>query len=73
MPFNGGVVTVGGGFTSMRILVGHDELHTTVFEQAVGAPPFEPDAASELGIVIADGRDGSFRLEVDSIDVCRRP
>lgn len=130
MSFTGGVVTAGGGFTSVRYrLVGgemadstslrlrvrsdqrvygitledraeagqrsvshradfdisgspdsagwvevtldYTELTASVFGQAVDAPPFDPDSAREIGIIIADGVDGPFALDVDWIDVCR--
>ena len=32
--------------------------------------PFDPDLAREIGIIIADGRDGEFALTVDWIDAC---
>ena len=38
----------------------------------VDAPPFNPDAAREIGIIIADGLDGDFALEVDWINTCVR-
>ena len=47
------------------------ELRPSVFGQAVDAPPFNPDEASEFGIIIADGLDGDFALEIDWIDACR--
>jgi NADH dehydrogenase [ubiquinone] 1 alpha subcomplex assembly factor 1 len=47
------------------------DLRPSVFGQPVDAPPFNPDEASEFGIIIADGRDGDFALEVDWIDACR--
>jgi len=47
------------------------DLRPSVFGQPVDAPPFDPDEASEFGIIIADGRDGDFALDVDWIDACR--
>lgn len=51
-------------------IVTYDSLRTSVFGRAVEAPPFDPDFAREIGIIIADGVDGSFSLEVDWIDAC---
>jgi NADH dehydrogenase [ubiquinone] 1 alpha subcomplex assembly factor 1 len=48
----------------------YTELRPSVFGQPVDAAPFNPDAAREIGIIIADGRDGEFSLDVDWIDVC---
>lgn len=47
-----------------------DELDTTVFGQSVETDPFDPDQASEFGIIIADGVDGDFAVEIDWIDAC---
>ncbi len=130
MRFTGGVVTAGGGFTSVRrrldgtelagsvrvelrvradtrtygltleddaevggravshradldigepdepdgwttVTLSFDDLRPSVFGQPVDAPPFDPDRAREFGIIIADGLDGDFTLEVDWIDACR--
>jgi NADH dehydrogenase [ubiquinone] 1 alpha subcomplex assembly factor 1 len=48
----------------------YTELRPSIFGQQVDAAPFNPDAAREIGIIIADGRDGNFSLDVDWIDVC---
>ncbi len=50
--------------------VGYDELRPSVFGQEVPADAFDPDAAREIGIIIADGIDGEFQLDVDWIDAC---
>ena len=50
--------------------VDYAELRPSIFGQQVDAAPFNPDAAREIGIIIADGRDGEFSLDVDWIDVC---
>ncbi|MEO1057284.1 MAG: CIA30 family protein [Actinomycetota bacterium] len=64
-----GPVEVGNdGFAIVE--VPHSVLEPTVFGQLVLAEPFRPDAASEIGIIIADGVDGEFALEVDWIAVC---
>ncbi|MEM9513271.1 MAG: CIA30 family protein [Actinomycetota bacterium] len=50
--------------------VPHAVLEPTVFGQLVLAEPFRPDAASEIGIIISDGVDGPFSLDVDWIEAC---
>jgi len=47
-----------------------DDLRPTVFGRPVDAPAFDPEQVSEVGIIISDGIDGSFELEVDWIDAC---
>jgi hypothetical protein len=42
-------------------------LRSTVFGQAVNAPPIDLAKIRGVGLYIADGRDGPFRLEVDYI------
>jgi hypothetical protein len=51
--------------------VDYVDLVPSVFGFLVDAPPFDPGAAREFGIIIADGIDGDFALEVDWIDACR--
>jgi len=36
----------------------------------VTAEPFAPDAATQIGIILADGLDGPFAFEIDWIDAC---
>ena len=50
--------------------VEYDELVPSVFGQLVDAPPFDPSTAREFGIIIADGIDGDFILDIDWIDAC---
>ncbi len=52
------------------VSVAYGDLRSTVFGTPVDAPPFDADAAVEIGIIIADGIDGPFALDVDWIDVC---
>ncbi len=42
-------------------------LRSTVFGQAVNAPPIEVARIRGLGLYMADGQDGPFRLEVDFV------
>ena len=42
-------------------------LKSTIFGQAVNAPPIDLARIQGVGLFIADGQDGPFRLEVDHI------
>lgn len=42
-------------------------LRSTIFGQPVDAPPIDLARIQSVGIYIADGKDGAFRLEVDYI------
>lgn len=42
-------------------------LRSTIFGQAVSAAPFDPARLQSVGLYMADGQDGAFRLEVDYI------
>jgi NADH dehydrogenase [ubiquinone] 1 alpha subcomplex assembly factor 1 len=48
----------------------YTELQPSVFGRSVEAARFDPDTAREIGIIIADGIDGDFSLDVDWIDAC---
>lgn len=45
-------------------------LITTSNGRLVDAAPFGKDAVSEMGIIVKDGVDGGFALELDWIDIC---
>jgi hypothetical protein len=53
------------------VTMAYGELRPSIFGQTVDAAPFDPDQAREIGIIIADGTDGDFALDVDWIDACR--
>jgi len=49
-----------------------DGLAAEVFGQPVAADPFVPELATRIGIMLSDGVDGDFKLEVDHIQACAR-
>lgn len=49
-----------------------DELFPAIFGNPVVDEPFRRDLATRVGIMLSDGQDGAFRLEVDSIEICSR-
>jgi len=55
---------VGGG------RVDFNDLDASIFGQPVDVDPFQPEAAVEVGIILADERDGPFRFELDWIQAC---
>lgn len=46
------------------------DMDTSIFGFRVDAAPFDADEGREVGIIISDGLDGDFSLDVDWIDVC---
>lgn len=50
--------------------VEYDELVPSLFGLLVDSQPFDPATAREFGIIIADGIDGDFVLDIDWIDAC---
>lgn len=52
------------------VSIRYDALVPTIFGRLVDSPAFVPEEATEIGIIIADGLDGDFVLEVDWIDAC---
>ena len=49
------------------VRVPFSSLRSTIFGQMVSAPPFDPAHLQSVGLYMADGQDGAFRLEVDYI------
>lgn len=41
-----------------------------IFGNLVTADPFDPDRATQIGVILADGIDGDFSFEIDWIDAC---
>jgi len=52
------------------VSIPYDSLVPTIFGRVVDSPGFVADEATEIGIIIADGRDGEFVVELDWIDAC---
>lgn len=52
------------------VSVAFEDLFPAIFGRPIEDLPFREDLASRLGLMISDGLDGPFRLEVDWIDLC---
>ena len=50
--------------------VDFDTLEARIFGIAVDAGPFRADVAATIGVILADGTDGSFALDLVRIDRC---
>lgn len=46
------------------------DLAPSIFGRPLRGPVFMPEEARQVGIIISDGKDGPFRLEVDWIKSC---
>jgi hypothetical protein len=53
-----------------EIEVSFATLSPSIFGQPVEVDPFAPEAAIEVGLILADGTDGPFRLQLDWIRAC---
>lgn len=51
-----------------EVFVPFADLDTSVFGRRVRAGAFEPGDVREMGIILADGRDGPFRLEIERLE-----
>lgn len=60
--------TPAGGWTEIDIAL--SDLEPSVFGRAVPAKTFDRSRAQSLGLIIADGVDGPFELQVDWIKAC---
>ena len=54
------------------ISVSFDKLSPAIFGRPIGDLPFQKDLANRMGLLISDGIDGPFRLDIDWIDLCLR-
>lgn len=54
-----------GGLALSEELAG--EMTATVRGRRVDAAPFDPASVREIGIILADGEDGPFRLEIEKV------
>ncbi len=45
-------------------------MESRVFGNLVTSEPFDPDRATQIGVILADGIDGEFTFEIDWIDAC---
>ena len=52
------------------VSVPFDDLSAAAFGRPIENLPFRKDLANRMGLMISDGIDGPFRLEVDWIDLC---
>ena len=60
--------SVSGDWQEVRVEL--SDLLASANGRPVAADPFDKDAATEMGIILKDGVDGPFQLELDWIDVC---
>ncbi|MEP3891572.1 MAG: CIA30 family protein [Hellea sp.] len=54
-----------------EVKVSFSELKGSLFGRALSGANFERSEVTEMGIILADGQDGPFRLEVDWIKDCK--
>jgi NADH dehydrogenase [ubiquinone] 1 alpha subcomplex assembly factor 1 len=50
-----------------EVTVPFTDMRTSVFGRTVRAAPFDPSDVREMGIILADGVDGPFKLDVQSV------
>ena len=50
--------------------VSFDALFPAIFGRPIDDLPFRKDLANRMGLMISDGVDGPFRLEIDWVDLC---
>ena len=52
------------------VSVSFDDFFPAIFGRPIDDLAFRKDLASRMGLMISDGVDGPFRLEIDWIDLC---
>lgn len=52
------------------VMVDFASLEPTIFGQALSGVEFDITQVQEMGLIIADGKDGPFRLKVKSLGAC---
>lgn len=54
--------------TWTEVIAPFDQAEASIFGRRVNAGTFNPTDVREMGIILADGKDGPFRLEVAGVD-----
>ncbi len=62
------IETAGDGWQDVDVPL--TAMESRIFGNPVDAVPFDPRSATQIGIILSDGNDGPFRLELDWIDAC---
>lgn len=52
------------------VFVPFDRLEATIFGRKLRGGNFEPSDVQQLGIILSDGKDGPFRLDIKRIEGC---
>ncbi len=52
------------------VTVSFDDLDASIFGRPIRGATFDKSEVIELGIILSDGQDGAFQLEIDSIKAC---
>lgn len=50
-----------------EVVVPFTDMRTSIFGRTVRAAPFDPSDVREMGVILADGVDGPFKLDVKSV------
>ena len=55
------------------VYVAFDDLKASLFGRSLRGKNFDKNNIREIGIILADGKDGPFELQVNQIAFCRQP